>query len=569
MRRRRHIRRIAAVGGSLGALVAAAAGTAGQASAQDTPAPILVRDVVLKPAQPWTANATISYADLDGTAVYAFSTSPLTHTPAEDAGLPAGLTFGEQSTGCKPAPQVTAVFLCKVVGRNGHAAPNITVSPQTADNTTGYYGAVYAPAGSDLTAAIHQAQTAAVTPADSKHGAGTFTVKTPEHVAQNTLTFSTPHIQAGASSTQALHVHAVDGGHLNLWFGETPGQISWSGHDVGIRVTGVSAGHTAQCTHTSDVVDQGLVLITCDLTPGDTDISYTVATPAGTENWRIEAYASYQVYSWGTDYLTGQGSFAVDGGVPVRDRYRLLSRDSSGKLWQYLGTAKGDAPFRTRSLIGGGWQSYTALTKLSTLALDKAAGDLVARDSSGVLWYYYGEEGKPFAPRTRVGSGWNAYTTLTGAGDLTTDGKADLVARDNAGALWLYRGTGNPKAPFTARTRIGPGWNIYSQLAGGSDLTGDGKPDLVARDSAGTLWLYQGTGTAAAPYATRTRIGAGWNAYNQIVVTGDLSADGKADLVARDSAGTLWLYRGTGNAAAPFTPRTRVGSGWNTYNSVL
>lgn len=33
-------------------------------------------------------------------------------------------------------------------------------------------------------------------------------------------------------------------------------------------------------------------------------------------------------------------------------------------------------------------------------------------------------------------------------------------------------------------------------------------------------------------------------------------------------AGALWLYRSTGKAAAPFATRTKIGSGWNTYNTL-
>ncbi|MEW2519177.1 FG-GAP repeat domain-containing protein [Actinacidiphila alni] len=549
--------------------MAASTGAPGPASAEGSNPPILVRDIVMKPGQFWNADAAITYANLDGTIVYAFSTTPLNSTSSPGAGLPAGLTFGQQSTGCRPAAQITAVYLCKVVGTSGHASPRVTVSPQTVDNTTGYYGAVYAPSGSDLTTAIQRAQTAAATPADSTHGAGTFTVKTPEHVAQNTLAFNAPAIRAAGSTEHTLHVHAVDGGHLELSFGEAPGQIDWGGHDVGIRVSAVTAGNAAQCTHTDATVDQYSVVVTCNLTPGDTDVTYALTVPSGTENWRMTAHARYQVYSWGTGYLTADASFAVTGGVPVRDRHRLLGRDNSGRLWQYVGTNKTTAPFHTRSSIGDGWQGYTALTKLSTLALDNAAGDLVARDKSGVLWYYRGEAAKPFAPRTRVGAGWNIYTMITGAGDLTGDSRADLVGRDSAGTLWLYQGTGKPNAPFSARTRIGPGWNMFNSLAGGSDLTGDGKPDLVTRDTTGNLWLYRGTGKAAVPFVARTRVGPGWNIFNQLVLTGDLTGDGKADLVARDSAGNLWLYQGTNNPSAPFSVRTQIGPGWNMFNSLI
>ncbi|MFF3247374.1 FG-GAP repeat domain-containing protein [Streptomyces sp. NPDC002870] len=526
-----------------------------------------MNDVVLRPSSTWGANAAMPGAYLDGTMVYAFATKPLIGPAGDGAGLPAGVTFGTQEV-CKPTPQATAVYLCRVGGTGGHAGPLVKVSPDTPHNTMGYYGAVYAPAGSDLTAAIQAAQTAGATPEDSTHGAGTFTVKTPEHVAQNTLAFNTPDIEAGKTSPQTLHVHAVDGGHLDLWFGPAPDQYGWDSHGVDIRVTAVTASESAQCTHKTESLTMGIVLIQCDLTPGDTDITYTLTSAPGTESWRINAHARYKVYSWGQDYLTADAAFAVDG-LPVRERHTLLGRDSAGKLWLYHGTGNATAPFRARSLIGSGWQGYNALTKLSPLSADRSAGDLVARDSSGVLWYYRNVDGGPFAPRARVGAGWNIYNQLTGSGDLNADGKPDLVARDTTGTLWLYRGTGSAAAPFAARTKIGPGWNIYKQLAGTVDLTGDGQPDLVARDTTGTLWLYRGTSSATAPFATRTKIGPGWNIYSQLVATDDLNADGKPDLVARDTAGTLWLYRGIGSTATPFATRTKIGAGWNIYNTLI
>ncbi|CAG6394882.1 N-acetylmuramoyl-L-alanine amidase [Actinacidiphila cocklensis] len=122
---------------------------------------------------------------------------------------------------------------------------------------------------------------------------------------------------------------------------------------------------------------------------------------------------------------------------------------------------------------------------------------------------------------------------------------------------------------LATRTRICAGWNIYNTLAGAGDLTGDGRADLVGRDASGVLWLYKGTGNATTPYANRTRIAGGWNLYNTLVGAGDLNEDGKADLVGRDASGVLWLYKGTGNATAPYANRTRIGGGWNVYNTLI
>ncbi|MEU7075805.1 VCBS repeat-containing protein [Streptomyces narbonensis] len=102
----------------------------------------------------------------------------------------------------------------------------------------------------------------------------------------------------------------------------------------------------------------------------------------------------------------------------------------------------------------------------------------------------------------------------------------------------------------------------------GADQAG-GRADLPARDKSGVLWLYRGTGNGTTPYATRTRIGAGWSAYDQLVVSGDLTDDGRADAIARDRAGVLWLYKGTGKTTAPFSGRTRIGADWGEFNRLF
>ncbi|MFD7447192.1 hypothetical protein [Streptomyces sp. NPDC059909] len=292
-----------------------------------------MNDVVLRPGSTCSAQAAIPGPSLNGTMVYAFATKPLTGPAGDGAGLPAGLTFGPQEI-CKPAPQATAVYLCMFADTSSHYAPVVTIPADTPHDTMGYYGAVYAPAGSDLNAAVQAAQTAGATPADGTHDAGTFTVTRLEHVAQNSLSFNIPDIEAGKSSPQNLRVHAVDGGHLDLWFGPAPEQYGWNTRDVDIGVTAVTAGDSAQCTHRTESLSFGNALIQCDLKPGDTDITYTLASAPGTESWRINTYARYKVYSWGQAYLTAEAAFAVDG-LPVRERHTLLGRDAAGKLWQF------------------------------------------------------------------------------------------------------------------------------------------------------------------------------------------------------------------------------------------
>jgi hypothetical protein len=131
--------------------------------------------------------------------------------------------------------------------------------------------------------------------------------------------------------------------------------------------------------------------------------------------------------------------------------------------------------------------------------------------------------------------------------------------------LYLYKGTGTVSAPFAARTVIGSGWNTHNALVGVGDVTGDGKADLIARSTTGVLYLYPGTGSATTPFAAKAQIGSGWNMHNALVGVGDVTGDGRADLIARDTKGNLWEYKGTGSATAPFAAMVQVGNGWGIY----
>ncbi|MFJ8662897.1 N-acetylmuramoyl-L-alanine amidase [Streptomyces sp. NPDC093795] len=256
--------------------------------------------------------------------------------------------------------------------------------------------------------------------------------------------------------------------------------------------------------------------------------------------------------------------------VATTNRYNVIARDASGVLWQYQGTGNASAPFLARYRVGSSWGGYNVVTPMTALRAD-GTGDAVARDTSGVLWYYQGS-GNPSAPfkgRLRTGGGWGAYDRIVAVRDVTNDGKPDLIAREKSGVLWLYQGTGVPATPFATRARIGTGWQAYNAIVSTGDLSGDGKADLIARDTAGVLWSYTGTGKATSPFATRVKVGAGWGAYNSIVGPSDLSGDGKVDLIGRDGSGTLWSYKGLGSATTPFATRVNVGPGWQIYNLIF
>ncbi|MFF3285869.1 FG-GAP repeat domain-containing protein [Streptomyces sp. NPDC003023] len=257
---------------------------------------------------------------------------------------------------------------------------------------------------------------------------------------------------------------------------------------------------------------------------------------------------------------TASGNFQVSRQANAHDfndngSTDVLARDASGLLWRddlFDWPSDNQVATAQRTKIGAGWQIYNQIEAVGALA-GAPAGDLVARDTSGVLWLYLGKGDGTFASRVKIGAGWQIYNKITGGSDLSGDGRPDLLATDTYGVLWLYKGTGSWSAPFATRTRIGGGWQIYNQITAVGDIAGGTAGDLVARDTYGVLWLYQGR--ADGTVASRVRIGAGWNAFSHLVGAGDVTGDGRSDMVAYGPNGT-YVYRSTGSTTAPFSRQT-------------
>ncbi|MYX38059.1 hypothetical protein GTY85_32465 [Streptomyces sp. SID8377] len=541
---------------------------------------VTVRDEVLPPNS-------VSFTEVNFTGatavrsqvVVAFATQPLDGT-GDGAGWPA--SFKLSPTECEEVPGYKAVFTC-LLWPNQSRGPEFVVSTDAPEMTTLYRGYAYIPPGGDLAEGIEAARSSGARPATATSGMSRSVVMSREHALLNTVAYDLPDVPAGKTVRQALRIHANDAGRLYLNFLPADGQVSRPREDI--QIGNVTTGPGSSCTLNSPKVDAGVLNLDCRLEPGDHTITYELTAAPGVHAWRMRALTSYNIYtrySFDDTYVRQTGTFSTVG-APVLPRHDLLARDTSGQLFWYNNTGTAATPFSPRAPFTTGWQRYNKITRLSPVVekliystgvvpagAERGRGDIVARDSAGYLWYYDRQFAHGYATRVKVGSGWNIYNQLAGAGDVNRDSRMDLVARDASGVLWVYKGTGSTSsARFSSRVKIGSGWGIYNQLAAGADLNDDGKPDLVARDASGVLWLYKGTGSATAPYATRVKVGTGWKIYNQLSLAGDLTNDGKTDAVARDTSGVLWLYKGTGSATAPFAKRSKIGGGWNIYNTIL
>ncbi|MFJ6420675.1 hypothetical protein [Streptomyces hydrogenans] len=173
----------------------------------------------------------------------------------------------------------------------------------------------------------------------------------------------------------------------------------------------------------------------------------------------------------------------------------VVGRDRDGVLWIHKGEGQKLLP---RTKVGGGWQVYNKITGGSDLDGD-GRGDLLATDTSGVLWFYAstGDTTTPFKPRVQIGGGWQQYNLLTAPGNIAGATGGDLLARDTNGVLWLYLGKGD--GTFTARRQIGGGWQQFTDLAPFGDKNKDGLVDLYAI-GATTGRHYPTSGLVDAPF---------------------------------------------------------------------
>ncbi|MCM2426073.1 FG-GAP-like repeat-containing protein [Streptomyces sp. RKAG337] len=241
--------------------------------------------------------------------------------------------------------------------------------------------------------------------------------------------------------------------------------------------------------------------------------------------------------------------------------FPAFGRRADGHLYDY--EPAGTGGFRSAVDLGGGFGNATAIVQNNVSAA--GASDLYFR--MGGALYYTAERG---TETKLLGSGWDQYDLLAAGGNFGGAAQPDLIAREPSGVLWLYQAGAD--GVLAAKVRLGTGFQGMDRIIGRADFTGDGKADLITRSTGGTLFLFPGSGNAVtdAVCTGRLTVSAGWNTYNVLISTGDQDGDGKADLIASDAAGALWLFKGTGDSAAPFAARVQIGSsGWSSFNTLF
>jgi hypothetical protein len=130
------------------------------------------------------------------------------------------------------------------------------------------------------------------------------------------------------------------------------------------------------------------------------------------------------------------------------------------------------------------------------------------------------------------------FSSAGSLSDFNGDGKVDILRRDSAGNVSIWLMNGSSALSQISVAYVWTGWAIV----GSGDFNGDGKADILWRYGDGTVVLWLMDGATVASYGTVANVSTDWS----IAGVGDFNGDGKADILWRHSSGdvSVWLMDG-------------------------
>jgi uncharacterized protein YkwD len=289
----------------------------------------------------------------------------------------------------------------------------------------------------------------------------------------------------------------------------------------------------------------------------DIGIGYVVPTSGPYAGWHM-VVSNLAAYPGSVTVAGGAAQAPVTTAPSVAVAKTMNTIDKSGTLWAY--SAPGNGKLGSRVALGAGWGSAKQI--ISTDWNQDGILDIVARWNNGYVTLYQGINSEDFKAPVNIASGLSAYD-LTATKLRNTDKYPGLVARNTVDGKLYYYSNPSGKAVGSKITLGNGGWAVMSEI-NALDWDGDKKMDLLVRNSAGQLLLYRTNGAGAIVSETRKIVGSGWGSFESVNIAQNFASKGSVGVVAQMKTGALRYYP---IASGKFGAYTLIGtSGWSGYN---